>query len=98
MMDIQLTPTASPMASQPTPKLKRRRTWIGFLRDLLTYVMVYIVVSGLTIGPFFWEWFGAVYADGPKWIARIYRPLVLLCDIFPPLGWLINLWVNWWIL
>ena len=75
-----------------------KRSWFGFFRDILIYFTVYLVVSGVTIGPFFWYWYGAVHADGSPWIARFYQPLAFLCEICPPLGRLINAWVNWWIL
>ena len=81
------------------PSVERpKRTWRGLLRDLCFYLLIYILVAGLSIGPFFWSWHAAVYADGSKWIARFYQPLVFLCQICPPLRWLINEWVNFWIL
>jgi hypothetical protein len=100
------TPTSNaerspaPIATgQELPTVKRpKRSWRYFFRDIFLYVAVYVVVSGVSIGPLFWVWFGAVYVDGPKWFARLYLPLAFLCEIFPPLGWLVNTWVNWWIL
>lgn len=88
-----------PTVSDPTPAhLKRKRSWPGFVRDVFVYFVIYVVVSGVTIGPLFWYWFGSMYADGPKWFARLYFPLVYLCELCPPLRWLVNEWVNWWIL
>lgn len=89
-----------PLATEqepPAPK-RRKRSWRGFFRDILLYLLIYVVISGISIGPFFWVWFSAVYVDGPKWFARLYMPLLFLCEIFPPLGKLINAWINWWIL
>ena len=98
-MDIQPPQPTPQQDSPPQPAItKRRRTWLGFFRDVFLYVLVYVAISGITIGPFFWQWFGAVYVDGPKWIARAYVPLLILCHLIPPLGWLINAWVDWWIL
>jgi hypothetical protein len=88
------SPTGQPSASVR----KNRRSWRGFGRDVLLYAAVYIVVSGLSIGPLFWVWFGAVYADGPKWLAKLYLPLAYLCEICSPLRWVVNTWINWWIL
>ena len=86
-------------ADQPKNTVKnRKRTWRGFVRDLTIYFLTYLFISGLTIGPMFWTWYGAMYADGPKWIARFYFPLAFLCEICPPLARLINAWINWWIL
>ena len=80
------------------PGTRPKRTWRRFFVDIAIYLMIYVVVAGVSIGPLFWVWFGAVYVDGPKWFARLYLPLALLCEICPPLGWLINAWINWWIL
>jgi hypothetical protein len=101
------TNTLEPHSSEPATDLvneqqavskRRRRTWAGFFRDICVYIMAYVVVSGVLIGPMFWTWYGAVYVDGPKWIAKFFLPLAVLCEIFPPLSWLVNAWVNWWIL
>lgn len=82
----------------PTPRARRRRTWLRFFADIGVYLVIYVVVAGVSIGPLFWVWFGAVYVNGPKWFARLYLPLALLCEICPPLSWLVNTWINWWIL
>lgn len=76
----------------------RKRTWRGFVRDLAIYSLAYLIISGVTIGPMFWTWYAAMYADGPKWVARLYFPLACLCEICPPLARLINAWIDWWIL
>ena len=91
-------PNVVSLESKPLPGRISKRSWRGFFRDLLIYFLVYLVVSGITIGPFFWSWYGAVHADGSKWIARFYQPLAFLCEICPPLRRLINYWINWWIL
>ena len=88
--------TGEPSATAPTRSSKR--SWRGFVWDLWLYFVIYVVVSGVTIGPFFWVWFGAIYVDGPKWFARLYLPLAYLCEYCPPLRWVVNAWVNWWIL
>jgi len=88
----------APAPAEESTSKRRKRSWTGFFRDISLYLLVYVVISGVSIGPLFWVWFSAVYVDGPKWFARLYMPLVFLCEIFPPLGWLINAWVNWWIL
>ena len=91
-------PKAISLEKKPISKPSSKRTWSGFVRDLFIYFMVYLIVSGVTIGPFFWSWYGAVHADGSKWVASFYQPLAFLCEICPPLSRLINAWINWWIL
>jgi hypothetical protein len=90
---------SNPVADKPSVAKPRKRSWRKFARDLFLYVVAYVVISGIAIGPLFWVWFGDVYVyDGSKWIARIFLPLALLCELIPPLSWLVNAWVNWWIL
>ena len=84
-------------SAEAAPK-RVRRSWSRFFLDVLSYVAIFVVISGISIGPLFWVWFGAVFVDGPKWIARVYQPLIILCDVIPPLGRLVNAWINWWIL
>ncbi len=87
----------SAISDEPAPR-RKKRTWRGFVRDVFLYFLVYLIVSGVSIGPMFWVWYGAMFADGPKWVARFYLPLAFLCEICPPLCRIINDWVNWWIL
>lgn len=91
-------PVADLVDEQQAVSKRKRRTWAGFFRDICFYILAYVVVSGILIGPMFWTWYGAVYVDGPKWVAKFFLPLALLCEICPPLSWLVNAWVNWWIL
>lgn len=86
--------TASPTAD---PARTRKRTWVRFFRDVFLYLFVYVVIAGVSIGPMIWVWFGAVYVDGPKWVARFYQPLLVLCRLIPPLQWLIDAWIDWWV-
>ncbi|MBI1346466.1 hypothetical protein GC163_09265 [bacterium] len=59
---------------------------------------VFFVIYTLSIGPCFWYWFEATYVDGSKWWVVFYFPLVLLCDLIPPLGELVNWYIRLWIL
>lgn len=73
-----------------------------YLRQLsfriVIYLDIYLVIAILTIGPCFWYWHEATYANGQRWIAKFYAPLVWLSDHCSPLRWLINQYVDWWIL
>jgi hypothetical protein len=86
------------MDSDQLAPLRKKRTWRGFVRDLFLYFLTYLIISGILIGPMFWIWYGSMFTDGPKWIARFFLPLAFLCEICPPLCRIINDWVNWWIL
>lgn len=73
-----------------------------YLRQLalrvMIYLAVYFVVSVVTIGPLFWYWFEAAHVDGNKWIAKFYAPLLWLCEHSEWLSYLVNRYINWWIL
>ncbi len=85
--------TASPAAAE-----WRRRTWTEWLlHSMLQMVLVFCCYT-LSIGPMFWYWFEATHVDGPEWIALVYAPLALLCDLVPPFGWFVNRYIDLWIL
>lgn len=85
-----------------TPTLSFGVRFRRYLRQLAIRVVVYLVLyfvgAIVTIGPCFWSWHEATFVNGPRWIAKFYAPLVWICDRCPPLSWLVNLYVNWWIL
>lgn len=64
---------------------------------LVVYLVMYLLISIATIGPFFWYWFESAYAGGPLWIQKFYAPLLWLSDRFWLLSWVVNEYVNWWI-
>ena len=89
--------TASPTENPPLGvRFKRYLRQLAF--RILVYLLAYLGISIVTIGPCFWYWHEATFVNGPTWIAKFYAPLVWLCDHFWPLGWLVNKYVNWWIL
>lgn len=73
-----------------------------YLRQLavriVIYLLAYLFIAIVTIGPCFWYWYEATYVNGPRWIAKFYAPLVWLCDHCAPLSRLVNLYVRWWVL
>lgn len=77
---------------------KQKFTFRWWLRKFALHTTVFWVVYTLSIGPMFWFWFEAVYAGGPRWISRLYVPLVLACYYVPWFGDLVNWYINWWIL
>lgn len=80
---------------QSTPFSVRVRRYLGRLAIQLP---VFLALYVLSIGPMFWYWFGAFYADGPKFLFVLYYPLLLLCDKNEHVRDYINSYINWWIL
>ena len=71
------------------------------LRDLVLRVYCYLVVLGvlyvLSAGPMYWAVYEAYHADGSRFVAQLYLPLVLLSE-FEPIGRVVNWYVGLWIL
>ena len=99
---LPVTASPPPTKSPPvTAALSLPVRFKRYLRDLafrmVIYLLFYLLISIATIGPCFWSWHEAMYAGGQSWIAKIYAPLVWLCDACEPVGWLVNEYVDWWI-
>ena len=89
----------SPLQTAKPPLLHRLGKYLrGLAIRVFIYLAVYFVTAFISIGPCFWIWYGAVYVDGPKWIARFYAPLFWVCEQSEPLGRLLNNYIDWWIL
>lgn len=65
-----------------------------FTLRLIALFVLYVA----SIGPMYWTWYESIYLSGPKWVARLYSPLQLLCNVVPVLGrfvdWYIGLWID----
>jgi hypothetical protein len=79
--------------STPRPK----RTWKQwFHRWGIRCAWAWLIYT-LSIGPMFWSWYESVYIDGPMWVSVVYLPLLVACELCPPFGWLVNSYINLWI-
>lgn len=81
----------------PTPPFSVVRYLRQFALRVVVYLVMYLLISIATIGPFYWQWFESVYMHGPRWIQKFYAPLLWLCDHCSWLSWIVNEYVNWWI-
>lgn len=52
----------------------------------------------LSIGPMYWHWHHATANNEPSLIEAFYRPLYYACLICPPLGSLVNAYIELWVL
>jgi hypothetical protein len=93
-MDEQESPLPPPLPWS----VRVRRYFKRLVVRVLIYLLAYLLMSMLTIGPMFWYWFEAVHADGSIWVAKFYAPLLWLCDHCNWLSELVNRYINWWIL
>lgn len=82
---------------QPVPLTRGQRVRRYLLKSAVQLGICFLLYA-LSIGPMFWYWFQSFYVGGPKWIAKFYMPLLLLCSVCPPIGTLVNWYINLWIL
>lgn len=60
-------------------------------------MLVFLALYVLSIGPMFWYWYESAYLSGPKFIAKLYYPLLLACKN-DTIRYYINGYIDWWIL
>jgi hypothetical protein len=95
---VRMNENASTSDDPPLPPLVRFRRYLWQLVvRIVIYVLIYLAIAIVTIGPCFWYWFEATYVNGAIWVAKFYAPLLWLCDRIWPLGWFVNHYINWWI-
>ena len=46
----------------------------------------------------YWTWFHGSMSSEPSLVEAFYRPLIYACAIFPPLGTLVNAYIELWVL
>ncbi|WP_417397472.1 hypothetical protein [Gimesia chilikensis] len=93
-MESELTSAPDlPETETALPQPSRRRYIISYLIQLAIFLTIYI----LSIGPLFWQWFASYHSMSSPFFAAFYMPLLLACDLCPPLAdgvnWYINLWI-----
>ncbi|KAA0131965.1 MULTISPECIES: hypothetical protein [Gimesia] len=93
-MESELTSAPDlPETETNLPQRSRRRYIISYLIQLAIFLTIYI----LSIGPLFWQWFASYHSMSSPFFAAFYMPLLLACDLCPPLAdgvnWYINLWI-----
>ncbi|MDA0832813.1 MAG: hypothetical protein O2955_20750 [Planctomycetota bacterium] len=80
---------------------------MNFLKQLflrrLTAKQIVLRLVGMSaiyvasIGPMYWYWYESMYLSGPKWIARIYYPLLWLCSYVAFIRRFVDGYIGWWI-
>ncbi|MFK7778715.1 MAG: hypothetical protein QM501_11475 [Gimesia sp.] len=85
--------TVLPNEQQPPPKLSMKR----YITTSLIQVTVFLTLYVLSIGPLFWQWYSSFNSMGSPFFAAFYTPLLLACDLVPPLSDSVNWYINLWI-
>ncbi|HAW31314.1 hypothetical protein [Gimesia maris] len=73
-------------------------SWRRYIITSTIQVTVFLLLYVLSIGPLFWQWYASFNSMSSPFFAAFYTPLLLACDLIPPLSdgvnWYINLWIG----
>ena len=85
--------TPAPASEQSRPPAPPFRS----LKRLLVQLAVLFVLYVLSTGPMYWWIFEAYYLGGSQFLAQLYYPLVIACEMSDTIGaffeWYVGLWV-----
>ncbi|WP_417378565.1 hypothetical protein [Gimesia sp.] len=88
-------PDQSDLQQQPAQKAW---SWRRYIITSTIQVTVFLFLYVLSIGPLFWQWYASFNSLSSPFFAAFYTPLLLACDLIPPLAdgvnWYINLWIG----
>lgn len=83
------------MTLPPTKSSKAANAarWFFSWEGILVWVWLPYVLS---LGPVYWDWYGARFGLGPKWLLGLYTLLSLQAELCPPFGDLMEWYLRWW--
>lgn len=67
-----------------------------YLARLIGQFSAFTILYVFSIGPMFWYWHAAKYADGSRFFVAFYAPLMYACEVefvCTFVNWYINLWI-----
>lgn len=91
------SPSPDAPVGPPEPADRPTGVWVR-LEALAERLFILFSLYVLSIGPLYWQWYGAKYVSGPPLLAAFYEPLWILAGWCPPLGEWINWYVRLWVL
>jgi hypothetical protein len=80
------------------PQVRRRRRLSRYLVRFAIQIPIFLTLYVASIGPMFWHWYRAHYMGGSPYVAMFYYPLLRLCQESDSLRYLVNIYIDWWIL
>ena len=81
------------LAGRDQPERRPRRS----VRRTLVIAIVLFTIYALSIGPLYWQWYGAKVGVGSPIFILLYRPLEKLAEWVPAVGHFLNWYVSQWI-
>ena len=85
-------------ANAPSPRLELRDRVLRFLWRRIHRLCIFLVWYVLSIGPLFWHWHQAHESGERTWIGAFYFPLVAVCEASPFARYVVNAYIDLWIL
>ncbi|WP_417390002.1 hypothetical protein [Gimesia sp.] len=88
----------SDLSDHPQQPAQKAWSWRRYIITSTIQITVLLLLYVLSIGPLFWQWYSSFNSMSSPFFAAFYTPLLLACDLFPPLSdgvnWYINLWIG----
>jgi len=81
-------------ASHPSPN---GLTPLEFAARVYNRVLILTILHVLSIGPMYWQWVESMHMQGHPAVARFYYPLLVVCDLVPIFGELIEWYLSFWV-
>lgn len=75
-------------------KLRRAAKWFCSWEGFLVWAFI---PYALSLGPFFWSWYGAIFELRSAWWLGAYVPLQVQIWLCPIYGDLLDWYLHWWI-
>jgi len=96
--DPSVQPIESALRSTQADSPAESFDWREWFRGFVQRVFVMLAIYVLSIGPLYWQWYGARFAGESPWLAAFYEPLVIVAQLIPPFGrwmdWYVGLWIG----
>ena len=72
-------------------------TPLDFAARVYNRVVILALLYVLSIGPMYWQWVDSMHVQGHPSVARFYYPLLLVCEIVPVFGKVVNWYLGFWV-
>ncbi|WP_298861074.1 hypothetical protein [uncultured Gimesia sp.] len=95
---MESEPKQSPaLPEEQQLKPPEKWSWRRYIITSFIQITILMVLYVLSIGPFFWQWYASYNSMSSPFFAAFYTPLLLACDLIPPLSDGVNWYINFWI-
>ena len=76
---------------------QHRFDWSHFWRWLPAYLAVTLALYVLAAGPLYYPIYWGVQTGTNQALVRLYAPLMVTCELIPPVGAAMDWYLQWWV-